>query len=127
MTPRLTPRTKSFRALLASILPLTLLACGDDVDDTTTIHKPLAPTALNAQVVAGAVKLTWKDNSSDEDGFLIMKKEDEGAYVELPMTAANATEFQDTAVTAGKMYMYMVHAKHGTEVSDASNEAMAMP
>ncbi|MBI4815525.1 MAG: fibronectin type III domain-containing protein [Deltaproteobacteria bacterium] len=113
-------------ALLA-LAPMLLLSCGGDDPPSQTPAKLAAPTQLSAEVAAGVVKLSWKDNSADEDGFLIMKQVDSGAYAELPMTAADTTSFQDAAVTAGKMYMYMVHAKRGAELSDASNEAMAMP
>ncbi len=79
---------------------------------------------LTATPLAGGVHLTWRDNSSDEDMFMIMKKEGSGAFTTLPSLPANTTQYHDTATRSGRTYTYMVHAMRGSDISDPSNEVM---
>ena len=86
--------------------------------------KPAAPSMLTATPLSGGAHLTWKDNSSDEEMFMIMKKEGSGSFATLTMVPFNTTQYHDTATMSGKTYTYMVHAMKGDTLSDPSNEAM---
>lgn len=113
-------------------LALGLGACGSNTSSgktggssgTTGASKPAAPSMLTAQPLLGGVHLTWKDNSSDEEMFMIMRKEGTSAFATLVMVEFNIVQYHDTAVTPGKTYTYMVNAMKGDQLSDPSNEAM---
>jgi len=83
---------------------------------------PAAPSDLTATAGANGVTLNWKDNSNNEDGFLVDRKEGsgswsvilkEGALVGPATTGANVTTFTDTDVEVGKTYTYRVRAFAG--------------
>ena len=88
------------------------------------VDKPNAPSNLNAVPLGGGAHLTWKDKSSDEDGFMIMRKEGMGAFMMVNMVPFNTTAYHDAPLTSGKTYTYMVHAMKGDTLSDPSNQAM---
>jgi hypothetical protein len=86
--------------------------------------KPAAPSMLTAQPLSGGVHLTWKDNASDEDMFMVMRKEGSGTFTMLTTVTFNITQHHDSAAMPGKTYTYMVHALRGSTSSDPSNEVM---
>ena len=86
--------------------------------------KPNAPSALKAVPLHGGAHVTWKDNSSDEDEFLLMRKEGAGPFAEVTRPTFDTTAFHDVDVTSGKTYTYVIYAVKGQAQSDASNEAM---
>lgn len=56
-------------------------------------------------------RVTWTDNSADEDGFAVEKSTNGGSFVEIAAaTAANATQFDDGAVQEHDQYAYRVRA-----------------
>jgi hypothetical protein len=81
---------------------------------------------LTATPVGGGAHLTWRDNSSDEDMFMIMKKEGAGAFMTLTTVRANTTLHHDVATMSGRTYTYMIHAMKGEVLSDPSNEVTVM-
>ena len=64
--------------------------------------KPNAPSALKAVPLHGGAHVTWKDNSSDEDEFLLMRKEGAGPFAEVTRPTFDTTAFHDVDVTSGK-------------------------
>jgi hypothetical protein len=84
-----------------------------------------APSSLKASAVNGAVTLTWKDNSSNEEGFYIERSVKSGrtysSYVRIGSVAANTTTFSNN-VDAGS-YQYRLQAFNLTlgKVSNYSN------
>jgi len=92
------------------------------------VASPVAPSNLTATAGAGGIKLTWKDNSSNETGFIIERKGDGAGWGQMDYVEANTTTYTDTNVQAGKTYTYKVNAViSGTSgaVSGYSNEATA--
>lgn len=82
---------------------------------------PLQPSNLNAQILqSGSVKLTWNDNSNNEDGFKIERKEEGGSYKFI--AAVNLAEFTDTGLADGVKYYYRVKAYNISGDSGYSNE-----
>ena len=58
---------------------------------------PVAPTGLTATVInPESVKLTWADNSSNEDGFRIQAKTGTGNFADIKTTPANTTSITIT-------------------------------
>ncbi len=105
-------------------LGLALMSCGSDPGGNGN-GAPAAPTMLAASLVSGGAHLTWKDNSDNETEFMIMRMEVGGAaYAEIATPTFNTAQYHDGSVTAGKTYMYMVHAMNADGTSDASNEVM---
>ena len=88
------------------------------------VAKPAAPSNLKAVPLGGCAHVPWKDNSSDEDGFMLMRKEGAGAWTDIATVPFNTTAYHDAPLKAATTYTYMVHAKKGDVLSDPSNEAM---
>ena len=74
------------------------------------------------------LQLTWKDNSTGEDGFLVERKVGQaGPYLPLARLAPNAVTYVDTTIQIGVTYCYRVRAFRASSYSKPSNEACAMP
>ena len=85
---------------------------------------PKAPTALVAQALSGTeVKLTWKDNATDETGFRVERKVGSGSFQEIQTLAANIQELTVTGLTAGTNYTFRVRASGASGFSVYSNNA----
>lgn len=109
--------------LLLAIASTGAVSCSDSGSGASV---PAAPTELTAAVLSGGAHLTWKDNSSDETQFMIMRKE-MGSTADFAVVATptfNTTQYHDAPLTAGKTFMYMVMAMNDSGESEPSNEAM---
>ncbi len=72
---------------------------------------------------AAQVTLTWRDNSANEDGFIIERKTDTAdGYSPFTRVARNTTSYVDNDVISGVGYCYRVQAFNADEVSSYSNE-----
>ena len=102
---------------------ISLAACSMDHSGGTP---PVAPSNLTAALLTGGAHLTWKDNSTDELHFMVMRKEMGGSanFAEVATPTFNATTYHDAPLTAGKTYLYKVVAMSEGGESEASNEAM---
>lgn len=85
---------------------------------------PVAPTNLAISPLGAGAHLTWKDNSSDESEFVIMRMEQgvDAAMVELARVPFNGTSFHDEPITAGATYVYQIIATNENGETE-SNEA----
>jgi fibronectin type 3 domain-containing protein len=90
---------------------------------------PPAPTELKATPVSGGIHLTWKDNSTDEMHFMVMRMmhdhDDHGAEPTMKPIATvdpNVTAYHDTTIESGMTYMYMVGAMGEAGGESDSNE-----
>ncbi|MGN6625881.1 MAG: CBM96 family carbohydrate-binding protein [Tepidisphaeraceae bacterium] len=93
---------------------------------TTGATAPAAPTNLTApSVQTNAVTLNWADNSNNETGFQVQRKQGTGAWATLTTTSANATSYIDTTVSAGQSYSYQVIAVNAAGSSASSNTVNA--
>ena len=85
---------------------------------------PDAPSELNGVASScNKVDLTWTDNSENEDGFKIERKESSGSYSVITTVSPNTTTFTDSTVGAEKTYLYRVYAYNSFGNSSYSNEA----
>ncbi len=96
----------------------------------TTLHDlPAAPSALGTtSVLPDKVSLSWKDNSDNESGFKIQRKEGAtGTFVDIRTTVANATAYTDNdkALKDGTLYFYRVSASNSAGDSAFSSEVAA--
>jgi glucose/arabinose dehydrogenase len=82
-----------------------------------------APADLVANAgTPGTVELSWTDNSNNESGFKIQRKDESNIFTEVGSVAAGVTTFTDN-VSNITTYTYRVIAFNDSAVSDYSNEA----
>lgn len=75
---------------------------------------PFIPTNLRVSSVSKyGVEIEWKDNASDEKGFLVYRstKYDSG-YEKIDSIAKNSTNYSDTRIEPGENYWYKISAYH---------------
>jgi hypothetical protein len=125
----------SFGILMGAIaMSLLLLACGGGGGggEATPAPNPApvpttplgAPTTLQAQALSQtSVRVTWSDNSSDEEGFYVERKTASTAYARVATLPANTASYDDSGLAQGTAYTYRVVAYLGASMSGYSNEA----
>ncbi len=83
---------------------------------------PNPPDNLTASLSKSGVILKWQDNSDNEEGFAVERKEKNGNFTVIGKTGRNETEFEDNSVIEGKTYIYRITAFNDKGSSDYSNE-----
>ena len=89
---------------------------------------PNAPSGLFAKTVSNSqIKLSWTDNASNEDGFIIESCADTICiyYAQIATVGANVTTFQDIGLDKNTTYRYRVRAYNAGGNSAYSNIASA--
>jgi len=98
-------------AMGIALLGAGLYGCGGD-DSTPAgggAGAPAAPAALTAALLPGpAIHVTWKDNSTDEDSFVLERKVTGGEFSLLTSPTFNAMAHHDADVMPATMYTYRV-------------------
>ncbi len=85
-----------------------------------------APSGLTAMLNgATTIDLSWTDNSNNEDGFTIERKEGNGAFVAIASVGAGVQTYIDSGLQESTSYTYRVRAFNAQETSSFSNEAAA--
>ncbi len=80
------------------------------------------------KVTAAELHLTWEDNSSNEEGFLIERSTGASeAFTQIAIVGANVTSYMDFGLAPGTMYCYRVRAFTSTARSEYSNIDCASP
>jgi transcriptional regulator CtsR len=97
----------------------------NEANATTFIVNP--PSTLAATALAtNKIRLTWKDNATNETGFKIERKTGaSGTYAQIATVAANIVTYTNTGLTTKTTYYYRVRAYNATGNSPYSNEAHA--
>ncbi len=82
-------------------------------------------TFLTAPVFAATVdiRLTWQDNSNNEEHFVIEHRTGNGSFTQIAQTAANASSY-DTQIDNSVTNYYRVYAKNSAGSSGYSNVAL---
>jgi hypothetical protein len=79
-----------------------------------------APTNLVLNQTADQiVELTWQDNSDDEEGFIVERRENGGVFSHLDSLAVNTSSYQDSTVVSGNYYQYRLFAFNASLISDS--------
>jgi len=74
-----------------------------------------APSNLVVRAVSpNQIVLEWKDNSDDEEGFVIERKSNNGDFTEIAKVAKNITKFTDNQLYANTTYYYRVKGYYKT-------------
>jgi photosystem II stability/assembly factor-like uncharacterized protein len=88
------------------------------------ISPPAAPTNLGASANScSEVALSWTDNASDEEHFVVERKESGGTYAVLATFGPDTTQYTDSSAEGGKTYYYRVKTTNIAGSSAYSNEA----
>ena len=100
-------------------------ACASDSSDGA----PAAPTGLAAAALSGGAHLTWTDNSSNEDEFMIMRMQvgTDTEMKHLTSVTFNMTQYHDAGLTSGKQYMYMVVAMNAGGEGESNTVTFSAP
>lgn len=93
------------------------------------VPAPVAPTTLTATLEPGPqVTLVWRDNATNETGFVVARATDGGTFVPIatPVARNNTglVTYADTAVAAGHGYEYQVVAVNGGGSSAAATSGL---
>jgi len=90
---------------------------------------PLPPLNLVAISDTFSIDLSWTDNSNNEMGFIIERKDGDSTnanpYIPVDTVTANSTAFADTGLTSNTTYTYRVIAYNEIGLSNYSNLAQA--
>jgi hypothetical protein len=88
---------------------------------------PLAPSGLTATAVGTSqVNLSWTDNSSNEESFIISRSSSNGGpYTDIATNAAGSTSYSDLPLSEGTSYYYVVRALNAAGSSALSNQGSA--
>lgn len=106
--------------MFKKLLVLCLLFCifiliGGCTPKTSLEGLPEAPSNLIAELVDPIltevrVKLVWKDNSNNEDGFIVERKTSSGQYESIAQLEPNTTSYIDDSVSRNSVYSYRIKA-----------------
>jgi len=99
-----------------------------EIEDTKTVFAecdkqnlpPTTPATFTASASGKTVSLAWTDNSTDETGFKVLRRDSlTGSYSTVTTTSADATSYSDTVTAAGS-YWYRVSATNSNGDSTGS-------
>ena len=81
---------------------------------------PAPPSNLSATVISSTqANLTWKDNSSNENGFIIERKMFSNSYVIIATTGPNVVTYLDMGLISATDYTYRMTSYNTTGGSSA--------
>jgi streptogramin lyase len=98
-------------------------AWSNEASGTTFPVPPSAPSGLKVTGVAStAVSLAWTDGSRNETGFGIWRRDGNGVWARVGVSAANDPTFTDRSVSPRTRVTYRVRAHNGGGASGWTNE-----
>jgi hypothetical protein len=113
------------------VLALCLLGgCGgDDMDHSSTGKGPNAPSELAAVPLTGGAHLTWKDNSSNEENFMVLRQQmgTDADYKILATLPFDSVQYHDGPLTPGATYSYKIMAMNGQGESESNVVMLTAP
>jgi hypothetical protein len=113
-----------FAVILAAMTTAIILtACGGD-KSTNGEPQPIAPAAPTNLTGSGqsstSIQLNWNDNSTNEYGFYINRRNG-GSWSRIDTTLANATTYLDTGLEDSTTYYYTVESFNNVGVSPSTD------
>ncbi|MBN1669930.1 MAG: fibronectin type III domain-containing protein [Kiritimatiellae bacterium] len=117
---------RALRERAASVLLIALFTAALAKTSASEDSPPAAPSALTASgVSASEITVTWRDNSTNEDGFKIDRRESGTVTWSAFGAAANATSLNDTGLAADTSYYYRALAFNSAGDSDYTDAVSA--
>ena len=104
-----------------AIFSFFLVDCGGGNNNNLPAPSDLQATAISSS----QIDLSWTDNSIDEDGFEIERKDPGGKYTKIFTTAADINSWSDSGIVCGTIFYYRIRAFNIEGYSDYSNDAFA--
>lgn len=95
---------------------------GGRINAYRALSSLLAPTNLKAKATSSSVSLTWTDNATGEDGYVVERSTSGGPYGEIAYLPTGASSFRDSNVVGQTTYSYRVKAYNNIAASFYSNE-----
>lgn len=93
------------------------------VEATTFNSPPIAPTELTAENSVTEISLQWKDNSDNEEEFIIERSVGTNSnYIEIGTVSSDVFVFDDLDAESKTNYFYRVLSRNNGGDSDYSNE-----
>ncbi|MDI6781084.1 MAG: PQQ-binding-like beta-propeller repeat protein [bacterium] len=81
-----------------------------EVQATTRDTQPFFPSELKALIEEDGIELSWQDNSSNEKGFKIERKQDTAQFEEIAVLEADKRYYKDKNISPKTIYTYRVYA-----------------
>lgn len=110
---------------------LTVTAADNSVHQNTTTARrtvrrqalPSSPSDVSPRIEGTLVVLTWRDNSSNEEGFVVERSDSAGdAFRPVGSTGKDVTTYTDTVPSTGNVrYYYRVFARNQAGASAPSS------
>ena len=92
----------------------------------TNVALPAAPSGLIATAASSSqINLTWTDNSTNENNFLVERSPDNTNFTQIISVNAGVTNVSDPGLAAATLYYYRVRANNGGGNSAYSSTASA--
>jgi uncharacterized protein (TIGR02145 family) len=96
--------------ILSAFFLLVVAGCSKN-EDTNALTIPASPSELIATVVSSTqVNLQWRDNSTNETGYKVERKQQSENFAQIGSTAENIVIYTDDSLTPGTTYTYRVVA-----------------
>ncbi|ODM27234.1 fibronectin type III domain-containing protein [Acetivibrio mesophilus] len=85
-----------------------------------------APSGLVVKVISpNQILLEWKDNSDDEDGFVIERKSNQGEFAEIARVGRNVEKYTDNQLYSNTTYYYRIKGYDKNIYTNYTNIGMA--
>jgi len=110
------------RIVLASLL---FAGCAAD----EPLQAPAAPSTLAVSLLGAGAHLTWLDNSSDEDEFIVMRQQmgTDADMKELARVPFDTVTYHDEPIASGATYLYMVTATNAAGDASSNQATFVAP
>lgn len=115
------------RRILGLAFALSITACDKSIDPIAPLTVPQAPTNVAVTQVSAALRLTWVDNSTNEEFFRIELSTNGGSWSEFGQAAANATSTSVSAPLPATRYAFRVSACNLAGCSPTGEAAIVTP
>ncbi|MFH1963372.1 MAG: PQQ-binding-like beta-propeller repeat protein [bacterium] len=81
-----------------------------EIQSTTKDIQPFFPSRLKALIGENGIDLSWQDNSANENGFRIERKQNTTQFEEIAVTGANKKYYTDSDISPKTTYTYRICA-----------------
>jgi len=99
------------------------------MDHSSNGKGPSAPSELAVAPLTGGAHLTWKDNSDDEENFMVLRQQmgTDADYETLVTLPFDSVQYHDAPLTSGMTYSYKIMAMNGQGESESNVVMLTAP